>query len=564
MKSEKPWALIGALLIAMLTCVPYFYGTVVQGARASLGWFSGYTFNATDHCVYLSWMRQAADGGFFQRNLFTTDPQSGHQFNVFYLVLGKIAWVTHLQPITVYHVSRPLLVIGLLLSIHWLLRMWLPEGGIRKCALASVAVSAGLGWLPGFWERPILAGPADTWQPEAISFLSMYLFPLFLISQILMVGVIGFLYKADQSNHRKYAVYAGLCGLVLGNIHTYDILTLSLVWVAYLVYRTITRRGDLKRIWLNGLLAGLIAAPSTAYVALMLKTETVFRERAEVLTLTPSPLLYLQGFGLLVPMALAGWLTWKRRQSEAHSDQSATDSGSGLYLLGIWTIFNFAAAYIPTTFQRKMMMGVHIPLSILAGVALWNCSRGLSGRVRIAVVGMVLCLLSLTNVRFLLRDMDALPLNQPGVRSYLYRGEMASLQWIREHAAPGDAIQPLPWIAADERGGVGFFDTSVACYAPGITGHAVNAGHWGETPQFGKTMNKWVKFIRPDTDDAYRRELVQQTGVKYILFSQKHQETPNTTLEEATLATMRLHPPAFLRLVTEASNEDTDVYEVSS
>ena len=373
-----------------------------------------------------------------------------------------------------------------------------------------------------------------------------------------------FLYKADQSNHRKYAVYAGLCGLVLGNIHTYDILTLSLVWVAYLVYRTITRRGDLKRIWLNGLLAGLIAAPSTAYVALMLKTETVFRERAEVLTLTPSPLLYLQGFGLLVPLALTGWLTWKRRQSEAHSDQSATDSGSGLYLLGIWTIFNFAAAYIPTTFQRKMMMGVHIPLSILAGVALWNCSRGLSGRVRIAVVGMVLCLLSLTNVRFLLRDMDALPLNQPGVRSYLYRGEMASLQWIREHAAPGDAIQPLPWIAADERGGVGFFDTSVACYAPGITGHAVNAGHWGETPQFGKTMNKWVKFIRPDTDDAYRRELVQQTGVKYILFSQKHQETPNTTLEEATLATMRLHPPAFLRLVTEASNEDTDVYEVSS
>ncbi|MEP6756606.1 MAG: hypothetical protein ABJA67_13960, partial [Chthonomonadales bacterium] len=405
--------------------------------------------------------------------------------------------------------------------------------------------------------------PADTWQPEAITFLSMYLFPLFLVSQILMVGVIGFLWKADQTGQRKFAVYAGLCGLLLGNIHTYDVLTLSIVWVAYMVYRTIRRDGAVGRLWIDGLLAGAIAAPSTAYVAWMLKSEAVFRARAEVLTLTPNVRFYVLGFGLLLPLATFGWKKLRMNKTERpEAGEAESPKTSPAALLAIWTIFNFIAAYAPTTFQRKMMMGIHIPMSILAGAALWMIAVRVPKLGKKLVIAGGLILLSLTNVRFMARDIDNLPNNPPGVRSFLYKGEIAALEWIKEKTPAGSPVQPLPWISASEQGGAGVFDTSIACYTPGLTGHPVNAGHWGETPNFGKTMNQWVRFIQPETDEAYRVELLKRTGIKYVIFTQKHQETPTPDLESRVVALFRTGAPACLRRIPEACNDDADVYEV--
>ena len=50
-----------------------------------------------------------------------------------------------------------------------------------------ICFSAGLGWIPGLWETGSLGGPVDKWQPEAITFLSLYIFPLFIVSLLLMI-----------------------------------------------------------------------------------------------------------------------------------------------------------------------------------------------------------------------------------------------------------------------------------------------------------------------------------------------------------------------------------------
>src|SRR5205814_781800 len=83
-------------------------------------------------------------------------------------------------------------------------------------------------------------------------------------------------------------------------------------------------------------------------------------------------------------------------------------------------------------------------------------------------------------------------------------------------------IQPLPWIRAQD-GRVGFYDTTLAALAPGITGRAVNAGHWGETPDFPRAMGAWRSFQLPRTSDSERRGLLERSRVRYILFSQKHE-----------------------------------------
>ena len=271
-----------------LTLVPYLLGYIYQGARPALGWFSGFTFNATDHCVYLSWMKQAADGGFFQKNLFTTDPQTGHQFNLFYLTLGWLSKLSHLPPNIIYQSARFGLGLGFLRSIWWLLEMWVGDRRARWTAFLIVCFSAGLGWVPGLWEAGILKGPIDTWQPEAITFLSLYLFPLFIVSLLLMVGFIGNMYRASHSGKVKYAANAGICGLLLGNIHTYDVVTIWAVWTIYLVAQWISKKKIETQQVTQAFVAGIPTILTTGYTAYLLKSETVFRQRALVPTIWPA------------------------------------------------------------------------------------------------------------------------------------------------------------------------------------------------------------------------------------------------------------------------------------
>src|SRR5881394_1444066 len=85
---RRVWLL--ALFVSFVALIPYLYGWSLQGARPDLGRFVGFGYNLDDGFVYLSWMRQAADGHFFQSNLFTSEPQSPHLFNFFFLLLGNI------------------------------------------------------------------------------------------------------------------------------------------------------------------------------------------------------------------------------------------------------------------------------------------------------------------------------------------------------------------------------------------------------------------------------------------------------------------------------------------
>lgn len=563
--ADRRWVWVPAVAVMLVTLIPYLWGASLAGARPALGVYSWFTFNTTDHCVYLSWMRQAADGHFFQHNLFTTEPQSGHQFNLLFLALGLVSRITHLPTNLVYQIARIVLGIAFLRSVWWLLDLLVEDGRARKTAFWVLCFSAGLGWIPGLWEMPIVQGPVDTWQPEAVTFLSLYLFPLFLCALLLMVGVIGWLVVAERTRSLRPAVFAGICGLFLGNIHTYDVITLMAVWGGYLVVRTVLERRIDAGSWGRALVAGALTAVSTGYMAWLLKSEEVFAKRVAVPTLSPPFRMVLLGFGLVLVLAIAGALWGKGVQAFRCPRAQETESRScdSRLLLIVWAVMNIAVAYLPVAFQRKMLMGAHVPLAILAGIALTALLQRAPDRLRPLALAASILLLSITNVRFVLRDMAELPRNPGPVRAYMYVGERAALDWIRDHAPAGVPVQPLPWVTLNPQNGrYGFFDNTVACFTPGLTDHPVNAGHWGETPDFGRTMNQWATFVRPDTTAEWRRDLLLRTGVRYVLFTQKHDETGNPEVEKGILSLFRANPPSCLRRIPEASNPDADVYEV--
>jgi hypothetical protein len=560
---ERRAALGIALLAMALTMLPYLFGWSLQGLQPSRGWFSWLGYNLDDSCVYLSWMRQAADGRFFQRNLFTTDPQAGHQFNLFFLALGRLARFTGLPLLLIYHAARILLGVAFLRAVWWLLEMLLSDSRARHAAFLLVCFSAGLGWLPGLWQPLGNAGPTDVWQPEAVTFLSLYLNPLFVVSLLLMVGVIGWMLVAERTRQARYALLAGLCGLLLGNIHTYDIVTLMAVWGGYLTAKSVAERRLDAGAWGRALIAGSLSAISSGYMFYLVRTEEVFAKRVAVETLSPAPTMYLLGYGLLVPLAIYGAI---RRQTAGAQYRVALEPSARLFLV-VWAVMNLAVAYLPVPFQRKMIMGLHLPLAVLAGAGLTLLlNRIQQGRSRVFALAAVTLLCSLTNLRALLRDVESFQSNRAQSqiqRPYLYAGEAKALDWLRRNAPPGAPIQPLPWIVLTPNRQVGLLDTTLAALAPGWTGHPVNAGHWGETPSFGETMGQWRNFLLPNATDESRLQLLRRTGVRYLIFSQKRPETADETTARLLLHPFRERLPAYLRPVPEASSDDAEVLEVA-
>src|SRR5207249_1540548 len=100
-------------------------------------------------------------------------------------------------------------------------------------------------------------------------------------------------------------VFAGLCGFLLGLVHSYDVLSVGAVWLTYLLINTLRPLRTLAQTlpsleqqetkdevsssfhaWPQALLAGAITAPSVAYIYVQYRTEAVFRARANVATLS--------------------------------------------------------------------------------------------------------------------------------------------------------------------------------------------------------------------------------------------------------------------------------------
>jgi hypothetical protein len=576
--ADRKWALWIGLAVIALTIIPYLIGLSMANGRPFM-WLG---YNLDDSCVYLSWMWQARAGSFRQLNLFTTEPQHGMALNPLFLLLGNIARFTGLPLIAVYQISRPVLGLLLLALVWRLIEQMTADRNARKLAFLFVCFSAGLGWLPLWWDGGGSFNPVDKWQPEAITFLSLYLSPLFCASMALQVAIILLLFQADRTQQLRPALLAGACGFALGLIHTYDVLSLAAVWLTYLLINTLRplKNGPPTAIlWRNGLVAGAITLPAVWYIYRQLATETVFKARAAVPTMSPDIRSVLLGYGVTLLLALlAIYRMAKTNQAPETGDASSPEPGSpanaaAARLLICWAVANLAVSYLPTTFQRKLLQGEHFPVAILAGLgAAWLFSRfDLKSWRFWGATALLTLFLSLTNVRFVLRDIDNYAANRAQTgqqRTYLKPGEIEALNWITVHVPRNVAIQPLPYVYhtppdANGRRGIATTDMSVACFTPGLTGHHVYCGHWGETPDYsepnGGKLSELSHFATPRTTDEQRIALLKKMNVGYLIFSQKDPNDDSAD-ELAPMFRERVALPDYLKRVH--SNDDADVYQV--
>jgi hypothetical protein len=164
---------------------------------------------------------------------------------------------------------------------------------------------------------------------------------------------------------------------------------------------------------------------------------------------TPSPPLwdYALGYGLVLLLAIVGISVAARRRSERD-----------VFLL-TWAIVNVALLYLPFSLQRRLALGLIVPLGLLAAIG-W---RALS--VRRVSSGVVVAVSSVTHV-FLVGMSIAMALARHDAL-YISGGECSALVWLRDHVSPEALVAAAP---------------QTGLYIPAWSGQRVYYGHRFETP----------------------------------------------------------------------------------
>jgi len=389
-RREWVWVALGCLVLIAVTGFPYAMGFSLSSTDLV---FSGSIIAVEDGNTYLAAMRQGAAGRWLFHILFTPEPHQGGAVFLFYFLLGKLAALTGTPLPWMLHIARLVTTPLLLAAIYRFAAFFTPWVYLRRLAFILATTGAGLGWLWVALGQPfeLAKMPIDLWVPDAFAFLTVFIFPHLILAQalILLLAISGLRLLEQPSWTGTFL--AAIIGLGLSLIHPYSLpLVLGLLGLLW-VWRSYAAR---QANWLSlAQLAtiGLLSLPYLAYSFWLFATNPVFHSwQQQNRLLSPNPIHYLLGYGLVAVLALVGLLhprEWRRlRQSR---------------FLGLWLLVVPVLLYIPSNLQRRFLDGYQLPVVMAALVGLLCLLRHVSPRWRRRGVFALVIVSTLTNILML-------------------------------------------------------------------------------------------------------------------------------------------------------------------
>ena len=498
---------LAGLALTVLTTLPY--------AAAALRTPPGYVFTGVltaydDTFTYFAWIRQSADGHLFMCDLFTSEPQSCEFFLPLWNFLGVIAGVTRLPIPVTFHVARLLAGLLLLIGARTIAVSVMKSRTRVRYSLWLYAMSGGLGWLVYVLKNRIdlfaasaPSGSVDLNMPEAIAFRSVFAQVHFAIGAALIFASIKLLFSALVHKKPSRAIVAGILVSLLAVVHPYLVVVVCSVAVValctwpWLNNARSARRSDCRSV------AGITAAfgatifPGVAYLFYLNKSNEVLREWLRITdTLSPPPWEYALGFGIVVVLSVFGFrLLWSARAPYGR-------------LLLIWAVVQGALLYAPVNFQRRLVEGLQLPLSIAASVALfWIARRVFKGaaaaRYRSLFLTGVITFASLTNFGFVIGQIVARSSSSTDSRRYLPADLVAAFDWLRTKS-DHDAVLFSSYLTGN--------------LAPSMTGLHVFLGHYGQTIRSDEKGAQVTAFYTGALSDEAARQLFSEHRVRFVVY----------------------------------------------
>jgi len=513
--------------VVLTTWLPYLFGWWLTPPGTRYFWL---IYNPDDQNVHLMWARQAMEGKWLFRDLFTTEPHPGLFTNLFSLLLGWFCRLTGISLHLGYQVFRTAVAFAFLLTAYWFSGFFTRDGRARFSFLLLVSFSSGLGWLPVLWwwltkQRPpfffVDVSPELT-MPEANSFLSLTVAPLAALGVTLVMASLGFLLTGLQFQRGKsfrFFTLANLFGILVVNVHTYAAIPMLIAVVLWQCMQTFqSKRFHFRELALT-LLFCLSVTLFLLGQAVVFSRDPAFVQKAATPTLTPNPVILIGSYGVValgalwgLTVALKKWLSGEREWA----------------VLLAWLIAVSVAIYLPVSFQRKMIEGLHVILCLLTVLAIERASaranEGVGGKLaanqttaRLRSYTLALLIASVpSQIAFFALNGYWLIHN-----NIVYDDRFNppySRMLMPPYYLPERCLQLFRWLEENAQG-----DEAVLChpmlgnYLPVLTGRKVFVGHWAETLNFGAKLKLAMAVWRGLVPPNEAREIFRQHKLRYAL-----------------------------------------------
>lgn len=503
-RTEWRWVIIWIIIILIITSVPYVIG-VLRSTPDHV--FSGFVIAVEDGNLYLAKMNEGAHGAWLFHLPYTSEPHMGTLFHIFYLLLGKLAVITTLAPIVIFHLARVIGAALFLFVLYRFIAMFVASRAARRIAFLLIVFSGGLGWLliligQSNW---LDSAPIDLISPEAFAFLTIYAFPhIALARMLLLLGLM--LMWSDHPQPGRRVLEAGVCWSLMGLLVPMDVGVADAILGAGLVADTIARRRidwpEVRRV----IVVMLITAPIPIYSFLVFKMDPILAVWFNQSILpSPSPLHYIAAYLLIGILAIIGL------RQNPHSEIRSPK------LIG-WLIIIPILIYLPVSFQRRLFEGWQIPLCIFASIGLvyrvlpaWRRSRlvrWLTMRRRYSARGLrqwavaaLLVISSLTYILMLSNHIVFMWIQQPpGFRA---GSEITALNWLNQYATDADVV-----LSSEYTGN----------FLPARVGTRTFLGHGPETAYSEQKRVLVATFYAAATSDEARQAFLREWPITYVFY----------------------------------------------
>jgi len=472
--------------LAVVTALPYIYGYLAQPHGQV---FMGFFYLGDDADTYLAKMRQGYEGAWDWTNRYTTESSPSAYLFMFWILLGHVAWLTHLPLIAVFHLARVAAAIALMCAAWLCLGVFVPDRGARRFAFFFLAFGLGMGYVIQALGHPIVFGNrTDTldWRmPELTAFYSVLALPHFAWSGVFAALGIALTFMAIARGDLRLGVLAGLAWLGQASIHPQMPILMGGATLAALLVRPPSRRG-----WMAAAITFAIPAPYIlySYLAFVGNPEVQRWTFHSKNSLPPEGFSFLFAIAPQLLLAVVGLPGAIRRRSR-----------EDVFLVA-WLVLLAAILYLPNPagdLRRRFLDALYIPLVILGARGLYEVilPRLRSLRARRLVPFSYVAFASVGSAFLVLAPLAVA--TQP--------------QYVMAQAS----YDGLVWLGGEPQGRV-LSMPGVGLYVPAYSPDTVYVGHYDETfDYYTKTQN--ALDLLTGKSDLVRFD--QENHIRYVIWT---------------------------------------------
>jgi hypothetical protein len=469
MRNKQIYLFIAFLLVLIL---PYMVSYVLTRNGYH---FNGFLINPTDGHSYLAKMQIGRNGGWLFKLPYSSQPGEGVFLFTYYIFLGKIAGILEIPNILLFHIIRILNSVFLFIVLLNFIKTYVKENWFLY-ALLFLIFGSGLGWLG------LLFGfvSSDFTTPEIYPFLSCLTNPHFPLAIGLMVIILD---KVRELKFQNTIITVFISILLLIIQPFCMVIVLGILGIYYLL----TLGENLKAKLLH---LGALAFPSILfglYLTMIIKNNPALSSWNSQ-NLTPSPPIWdlLLALSPIILPAVYGIVFIIKSKEKTY------------YPMVIWLILVIVLAYIPLNLQRRFLIGLYIPITILGmkGISIFGekyCGR--FGPVKKFFLATAIP----SNIILLALSILAVTQNNPKLvmKETLWSG----IQWININTPARSLV---------------LTSSSIGLYIPAYTNDLVVYGHPFETADAkGNLANVEAFFTKMSTEE--QQKYLKREGIDYIL-----------------------------------------------